>query len=76
MTYRLGLTAIGQRVTMSKRSKNNSGLAIGKIIDCHNDFIHCVMQWTNNQDQIITDHDGKKYILTRREYKEELNNDI
>ena len=45
MTYRLGITPLTRKVTISKRSKADPRLAIGKVQDVHNDFLHVVLEW-------------------------------
>ena len=45
MVYRLGITPLGRKATISKRSKINPCLAVGKVQDIHNDFLQGVLEW-------------------------------
>ena len=63
---RLGITALGRRCTISKRSKADPCLAVGKVHDAHNDFLHCVLDWLDHGKVAQTIHvgDGKNYVIT------------
>lgn len=50
MTYRLGITPITRKATISKRSKADPRLAVGKVQDVHNDFLQAVLEWLERGD--------------------------
>ena len=50
MTYRLGITPLTRKATISKRSKADPRLAIGKVEDVHNDFLQAVLEWLERGD--------------------------
>jgi hypothetical protein len=50
MTYRLGITPLTRKATISKRSKADPRLAIGKVQDVHNDFLQAVLEWLERGD--------------------------
>lgn len=50
MTYRLGITPLTRKATISKRSKTDPRLAIGKVQDIHGDFLQAVVEWLERGD--------------------------
>jgi hypothetical protein len=63
--YRLGMTALGRRCTISKRSKKDPRLAVGNVQDAHNDFLHCVLEWLEHGKvrQVVT-VGGESYTIS------------
>ena len=70
MTYRLGLTALGRRATISRRSKKDPRLAVGAVIDVHSDFIHTVLEWLGDGNQEIKVNGVTKYIISKKDIEQ------
>ena len=65
MTYRLGITALGRRCTISKRSKKDPRLAVGTVHDAHSDFLFCVLDWLEHgKVRQVINGDGKSYVIS------------
>jgi hypothetical protein len=75
MIQRLGITALGRRCTLTRRSKNNPNLAIGKMQDVHTDFLGCVVDWLEGGEVQQVIH-GKDFNYVISCVKEDVTSEV
>lgn len=63
MTYRLGITPLTRKATISKRSKTDPRLAVGKVQDVHGDFLQAVLEWLERGDVQQVIHIGDENFV-------------
>ena len=69
---RLGITFLSGKVQAGILNEGN--MTFKHKVDVHGDFLRCIVEWVGDK-KVITRSDGKSYMVTCTEVKEETDGD-